>query len=74
VNFLSFAYGFGYHGDNKKESKPTLICTVTLHDFKPEDVYKREQNQFLPALKKSNNRQSTTIKKTQLNKTKDTLK
>ena len=30
--------GFGYHGDNKRiGTNEPLICTVTLHDFKPEE-------------------------------------
>ena len=37
VTFLFPSHmGFGYHGDNNKiESNESLICTVTLNDFKP---------------------------------------
>jgi hypothetical protein len=43
----------GYHGDNKESGQnQPLICTVTLHDFKPEDVYKRKSISTVPALKK----------------------
>ncbi len=47
VNFLFPSHiAFGYHGDNKKigPNQP-LICTVTLNDFKPEAVYKKELEQ-----------------------------
>ena len=44
VNFLfpsNMAYG--YHGDNKKIGvNEPLICRVTLRDFKPEAIYKKE--------------------------------
>lgn len=38
VTFLFPSHmAFGYHGDNKRiGSNQPLICTVTLHDFKPE--------------------------------------
>jgi hypothetical protein len=37
--------GYGYHGDNKKIGiNQPLLCTVTLNDFKPESVYKKEMN------------------------------
>lgn len=37
---------YGYHGDNKKIGvNQPLICTVTLNDFKPEAVYKKELEQ-----------------------------
>ncbi|MBG6185967.1 gliding motility-associated peptidyl-prolyl isomerase GldI [Flavobacterium sp. CAN_S2] len=44
VNFLFPSnMGYGYHGDNKKiGTNQPLICTVTLRDFKPEAVYKKE--------------------------------
>ncbi|CAM2958622.1 gliding motility-associated peptidyl-prolyl isomerase GldI [Flavobacterium frigoris] len=44
VNFLFPSHmGFGYHGDNKRIGvNQPLICTVTLHDFKPEAVYKKQ--------------------------------
>jgi gliding motility-associated peptidyl-prolyl isomerase len=42
VTFLFPSHmGFGYHGDNKRiGSNQPLICTVTLHDFKPEPTVK----------------------------------
>tara|TARA_R110000868_G_scaffold348645_3_gene609789 strand:+ start:5506 stop:6081 length:576 start_codon:yes stop_codon:yes gene_type:complete len=84
VNFLFPSHmGFGYHGDNKRigPNQP-LICTVTLHDFKPEDVYKKETKSIstVPALKKvitdSTPQVPITIKKTIPTpiKPKDTLK
>lgn len=47
VNFLFPSHmGYGYHGDNKKIGvNQPLICTVTLNDFKPEAVYKKELEQ-----------------------------
>jgi gliding motility-associated peptidyl-prolyl isomerase len=44
VNFLFPSHmGYGYHGDNKKIGiNQPLICAVTLHDFKPESVYKKQ--------------------------------
>lgn len=44
VNFLFPSHmGYGYHGDDKKIGvNQPLFCTVTLHDFKPEAVYKAE--------------------------------
>ena len=47
VNFLFPSHiAYGYHGDNKKigPNQP-LICTITLNDFKPEAVYKKELEQ-----------------------------
>lgn len=47
INFLFPSHiAYGYHGDNKKigHNQP-LICTVTLNDFKPEAVYKKELEQ-----------------------------
>jgi len=44
VNFLFPSHmGFGYHGDNKKigPNQP-LLCTVTLHNFKSEKEFKKE--------------------------------
>ncbi|KDN55993.1 gliding motility-associated peptidyl-prolyl isomerase GldI [Flavobacterium seoulense] len=44
VNFYFPSHiAYGYHGDNKKigPNQP-LICTITLNDFKPESVYKKE--------------------------------
>ena len=42
VTFLFPSHmAFGYHGDNKRiGSNQPLICTVTLHDFKPEPTVK----------------------------------
>ncbi|MEO8252973.1 MAG: gliding motility-associated peptidyl-prolyl isomerase GldI [Flavobacterium sp.] len=47
VNFLFPSHmGYGYHGDNKKIGvNEPLICTVTLNDFKPEAVYKKQLEQ-----------------------------
>jgi gliding motility-associated peptidyl-prolyl isomerase len=44
VNFLFTSHmGYGYHGDNKKiGTNQPLLCTVTLHDFMPEAVYKKK--------------------------------
>jgi gliding motility-associated peptidyl-prolyl isomerase len=44
VNFLFNSHmGFGYHGDNKKIGvNQPLLCIVTLHDFMPEAVYKKQ--------------------------------
>jgi gliding motility-associated peptidyl-prolyl isomerase len=44
VSFLFPSHmAFGYHGDNKRiGSNQPLICTVTLHDFKPETKLKTE--------------------------------
>lgn len=47
INFLFPSHiAYGYHGDNKKigPNQP-LICTITLNDFKPEAVYKKELEQ-----------------------------
>jgi len=47
VNFYFPSHiAYGYHGDNKKigPNQP-LICTITLNDFKPEAVYKKELEQ-----------------------------
>ncbi|MFA9188060.1 gliding motility-associated peptidyl-prolyl isomerase GldI [Flavobacterium sp. FBOR7N2.3] len=47
VNFYFPSHiAYGYHGDNKKigPNQP-LICTITLNDFKPESVYKKELEQ-----------------------------
>jgi gliding motility-associated peptidyl-prolyl isomerase len=48
VTFLFPSHmAFGYHGDNKRiGSNQPLICTVTLHDFKPEPAVKS-----IPAVK-----------------------
>ncbi|WP_413998922.1 gliding motility-associated peptidyl-prolyl isomerase GldI [Flavobacterium sp. W1B] len=45
VNFLFPSHiAYGYHGDNKKIGvNQPLLCTVTLRDFKPESVYKKEK-------------------------------
>jgi len=45
VTFLFPSHmAYGYHGDNKRiGSNQPLICTVTLHDFKPETVSKPVQ-------------------------------
>lgn len=42
VTFLFPSHmAFGYHGDNNRiASNQPLICTVTLHDFKPEATVK----------------------------------
>lgn len=44
VTFLFPSHmAYGYHGDNKRiGSNQPLICTVTLHDFKPETKLKTE--------------------------------
>lgn len=44
VTFLFPSHmAYGYHGDNKRiGSNEPLICTVTLHDFKPETKLKTE--------------------------------
>ncbi len=44
VSFLFPSHmAYGYHGDNKRiGSNQPLICTVTLHDFKPETKLKTE--------------------------------
>lgn len=44
VNFLfTSRMGFGFHGDNNKiGTNEPLFCTVTLHDFMPEAVYKKQ--------------------------------
>lgn len=44
VTFLFPSHmAYGYHGDNKRiGSNEPLICTVTLHDFKPETKIKTE--------------------------------
>jgi gliding motility-associated peptidyl-prolyl isomerase len=44
VNFLFPSHmGYGYHGDNKRIGvNQPLLCTVTLRDFKPESVYKKQ--------------------------------
>ena len=35
--------GYGYHGDNKRiGTNQPIICTVTLNDFKPENIVKTE--------------------------------
>jgi hypothetical protein len=58
VNFLFPSHmGFGYHGDNKRiGTNEPLICTVTLHDFIPEDSYKKQlkakENPAVPAVEK----------------------
>ena len=42
--------GFGYRGDEKKiGTNQPLICTVTLHDFKSEIAYKKENELQLKA-------------------------
>ncbi|MES2239726.1 MAG: gliding motility-associated peptidyl-prolyl isomerase GldI [Bacteroidota bacterium] len=49
VNFLFPSHiAYGYHGDNKKiGTNEPLFCTVTLNDFKPEAVYKKELEQSI---------------------------
>lgn len=44
VNFLFTSHmAFGYHGDNKKiGTNQPLLCIVTLNDFMPEAVYKKQ--------------------------------
>jgi len=44
VTFLFPSHmAYGYHGDNKRiGTNQPLICTVTLHDFKPENNLKTE--------------------------------
>ncbi len=47
VHFLFPSHmAYGYHGDNKKIGvNQPLLCTVTLKDFKPEAVYRKELEQ-----------------------------
>lgn len=77
--------GYGYHGDNKRIGvNEPLICTVTLHDFKPEAIFKKEMGAksisavpLIEKVKSDSSRQTTTpIKKTipAPIKFKDTLK
>lgn len=69
VNFLFPSHmGFGYHGDNKKigPNQP-LLCTVTLHNFKSEKEFKKENEK--PATPLVIEKQITTE-----NKPNDTLK
>ena len=49
VNFLFNSHmGYGYHGDNKKiGTNQPLLVIVTLRDFMPEKVYKK-QNEIKP--------------------------
>lgn len=44
VTFLFPSHmGYGYHGDNKKiGTNQPLVCTVMLHDIKPENEVKKE--------------------------------
>lgn len=51
VNFFFPSHiAYGYHGDNKKIGvNQPLICTVTLNDFKPEALYKKELEQNIAA-------------------------
>lgn len=86
VNFLFPSHmGFGYHGDNKRiGTNQPLICTVTLHDFKAEDRYKKQlkeqENLTVLAVEKqradSSYQAATPIKKIIATKAKpkDTLK
>jgi gliding motility-associated peptidyl-prolyl isomerase len=86
VNFLFPSHmGFGYHGDNKRiGTNQPLICTVTLHDFKPEAAYKAQMEKkssgTVPTMKKvlpdSTPQVAAPIKKTILTPTKpkDTIK
>jgi gliding motility-associated peptidyl-prolyl isomerase len=79
VNFLFPSHmGYGYHGDNKKIGiNQPLLCTVTLHDFKPETVYKK-QNKPQPAVVtlpiETVSKDSTPKQPVQNIKPKDTLK
>lgn len=85
INFLFPSHmGFGYHGDNNKIGiNQPLLCTVTLNDFKPESVYKK-QKEAKPAVAKaplqtvstdSTPKQAPAVKKPIQNiKPKDTLK
>ncbi|MEZ7507024.1 gliding motility-associated peptidyl-prolyl isomerase GldI [Flavobacterium sp. Arc2] len=79
VNFLFPSHmGFGYHGDNKRIGvNQPLICTVTLHDFKPEAVYKKQLETksitTVPTLKKAQP-DSTPQAAAPIKKAKDTLK
>ncbi|EIA09050.1 gliding motility-associated peptidyl-prolyl isomerase GldI [Flavobacterium frigoris] len=85
VTFLFPSHmGFGYHGDNKKIGvNQPLLCTVTLNDFMPESVYKK-QKEVKPAVvklpletvsKDSTPKQATAVKKQIQNiKPKDSLK
>jgi gliding motility-associated peptidyl-prolyl isomerase len=85
VNFLFPSHmGYGYHGDNKKIGvNQPLICKVTLHDFKPEAVYKKQTEPQPPVVEPhletvstdSTPKQPIPVKKSLQNiKQKDTLK
>lgn len=85
VDFLFPSHmAYGYHGDNKKIGvNQPLLCTVTLHDFKPESVYKKQTEAKsavvkLPVetvAKDSTPKQAVPVKKPIQNiKPKDTLK
>lgn len=68
VNFLFPSHmAYGYHGDDKKiGTNQPLICTVTLHNFKSEKEFKKENEK--PATPPVIEKQITTE-----NKPKDTL-
>ena len=62
---------FGYHGDNKKIGiNEPIICTVTLHDFKSEVLYKKQTE---VKLKSPTETTVTKEDKPTLNKPKDTI-
>ncbi|MEL1240519.1 gliding motility-associated peptidyl-prolyl isomerase GldI [Flavobacterium flavipallidum] len=68
---------YGYHGDNKKigHNQP-LICSITLNDFKPEAVYKKELEQGITERLSSSQDSIKKPRKTAIKtkpKTKDTL-
>jgi len=52
VNFLFTSHmGFGFHGDNNKiGTNQPLFCSVTLHNFMTEALYKK-QNEPKPVIK-----------------------
>jgi len=68
VNFLFPSHmAYGYHGDDKKiGTNQPLMCTVTLHNFKSEKEFKKENEK--PATPPVIEKQITTE-----NKPKDTL-
>lgn len=86
VSFLFPSHmAFGYHGDNKRIGvNQSLICTVTLRDFKSEATYKRQTTQkstptvsdLKKVLSDSTPKELTPIKKVnpRPTKQKDTLK
>lgn len=79
VNFLFPSHmGYGYHGDNKKIGvNQPLLCTVTLNDFKPESLYKKEKQLQQADAKlplETVSKDSAPKQQIQKTKSKDTLK